>query len=265
MALPRCAGAAASPTSGCCVRGRDGCAKRSASRAPNMALRWMPPRLRFLPARRMSTSPSAPASGLPRRWISRGAMVCEARAFSASRSDGNEANPVTPSWPGLSRPSTSLRVKETKTWMPGTRPGMTSNNCTVPMSSFHARREEFVCADHPRRKSLLMDVAADRLEGGAVGLETIGPEIRAEYAPCLFDVIDQPRQRDAQRIGVVKAADREVARFHERPVDAARGPRMRAVDVLAQHHRMHDRQDARAVVIIPFDLLVVRKQPPDAR
>jgi hypothetical protein len=31
------------------------------------------------------------------------------------------------SWPGLSRPSTSLRA-ETKTWMPGTRPGMTTEH-----------------------------------------------------------------------------------------------------------------------------------------
>src|SRR5580692_5379450 len=30
------------------------------------------------------------------------------------------------SWPGLSRPSTSC-LKERKTWMPGTRPGMTKN------------------------------------------------------------------------------------------------------------------------------------------
>src|SRR5947199_4812179 len=30
-----------------------------------------------------------------------------------------------PSWPGLSRPSTSLFRMQGKTWMPGTRPGMT--------------------------------------------------------------------------------------------------------------------------------------------
>jgi hypothetical protein len=31
-----------------------------------------------------------------------------------------------PSWPGLSRPSTSSLMLELKTWMPGTRPGMTN-------------------------------------------------------------------------------------------------------------------------------------------
>ncbi len=30
-----------------------------------------------------------------------------------------------PSWPGLSRPSTSF--SDAKTWMPGTRPGMTDS------------------------------------------------------------------------------------------------------------------------------------------
>src|SRR5437879_12883980 len=30
-----------------------------------------------------------------------------------------------PSWPGLSRPSTSLAIPTLKTWMPGTSPGMT--------------------------------------------------------------------------------------------------------------------------------------------
>jgi hypothetical protein len=30
-----------------------------------------------------------------------------------------------PSWPGLSRPSTSFGGPQSKAWMPGTRPGMT--------------------------------------------------------------------------------------------------------------------------------------------
>src|SRR5262249_15195578 len=90
--------------------------------------------------------------------------------------------------------------------------------------------------------------------------ETIGPEVLAELAPGFLDVIDQPRQRDAQGIGVVEAVDREVARFYERPVDAARRPRMRTIDVLTQHHRVHDRQNARAAIIVPLDLFMVREQ-----
>jgi hypothetical protein len=48
-----------------------------------------------------------------------------------------------------------------------------------------------------------VDIAADRLEGRPVRLEAVGPKILAELAPGFLDVIDQPRQREAQRIGVV--------------------------------------------------------------
>ena len=37
------------------------------------------------------------------------------------------------------------------------------------------------------------------------------------------------------------------------------------MDVLAQHHRVHDRQNARAAVIIPLDLFIIREQPRDRR
>jgi hypothetical protein len=33
-----------------------------------------------------------------------------------------------PSWPGLSRPSTSFLQQPRKTWMPGTSPGMTNES-----------------------------------------------------------------------------------------------------------------------------------------
>src|SRR5207247_2601933 len=37
------------------------------------------------------------------------------------------------SWPGLSRPSTPLSLQQGKTWMPGTRPGMTNEeSCLIP-------------------------------------------------------------------------------------------------------------------------------------
>src|SRR2546430_1362524 len=120
-------------------------------------------------------------------------------------------------------------------------------------------------APPPRGEALLVDVAADRLERRPVWLEPVGPEVLAELAPRFLDVIDQPRQRDAQRIGVVKAVEREVARLHERPVDVARRPRMRTMHVLAQHHRVHDRQNARAAVIIALDVFIIREQARDRR
>jgi len=69
------------------------------------------------------------------------------------------------------------------------------------VGSFHCGRKELACAHHARGETLLMNVAADGFEGGPVPLETIGPEIVAEYAPSLLDMIDEPRQSDPQRVG----------------------------------------------------------------
>src|SRR6266446_34309 len=40
---------------------------------------------------------------------------------------------------------------------------------------------------------------------------------------------------------------------------------MRTMDVLAQHHRVHDRQNARAAVIIALDVFIIREQARDRR
>src|SRR5690349_5474220 len=40
---------------------------------------------------------------------------------------------------------------------------------------------------------------------------------------------------------------------------------MRTMHVLAQHHRVHDRQNARAAVIIALDVFIVREQARDRR
>src|SRR6266478_7120348 len=99
----------------------------------------------------------------------------------------------------------------------------TNSVCSLPrLRSLHPRRKQLVGADHARGETLLVHVAADRLESRAIGFESIGPEIGAKHPPRFFDVIDQPRQRNAQRIGVVEATDRKIARFDERAVDAAR-------------------------------------------
>jgi hypothetical protein len=44
----------------------------------------------------------------------------------AGHDDGVWPGFLRSSWPGLSRPSTSFSVVAVKTWMPGSRPGMTS-------------------------------------------------------------------------------------------------------------------------------------------
>ena len=125
--------------------------------------------------------------------------------------------------------------------------------------------KEFVRQNRARRQALFVDILSDRGERRAVRLEPIGPEILAEHIPGLLDVTEEPGQRDAQRVGVVKSADREVAGLPERRVEAPGGPGMGAMDILPQHHDMHDREYAGAPVIVLFDALVVGEEPGDAR
>src|SRR5262249_56009893 len=47
------------------------------------------------------------------------------RVFRRAMAGHDASHPSAPSWPGLSRPSTSFVAKERKSWMPGPRPGMT--------------------------------------------------------------------------------------------------------------------------------------------
>ena len=137
----------------------------------------------------------------------------------------------------------------------------------VGHGGFHSTscRNSSLALDHAGRQALLVHVAADRLESRPVRLETIGPKVLAEHAPRLLDMVDQPGQCEPQRVGVIEAFDREIARFAEGAVDAARHPRMGAMNVLAHHHRVHDREDAGAAVIVLLDVLVVGKQPGNAR
>src|ERR1043165_4848715 len=63
------------------------------------------------------------------------------------------------SWPGLSRPSTSSFwvVQQSKTWMAGTRPGMTGRGgrCGLFYARKARRLEELVRERHPQRAVLL--------------------------------------------------------------------------------------------------------------
>src|SRR5262245_41153463 len=73
-------------------------------------------------------------------------------------------------------------------------------------------------------------------------------------------MVDEPRQREAQRVRVVESVDGQIPSFAERLVYTPGDPRMRAIDIVAYHHRMHDREDAGATIIILLQLIVVRKQ-----
>src|SRR5712671_898289 len=68
---------------------------------------------------------------------------------------------VKSSWPGLSRPSTFLAPRESKTWMSGTSPGMTTSNYTACECSLHL----LVGVDAPQ--PLLFDPAIKTVAGDA--------------------------------------------------------------------------------------------------
>src|SRR6266850_3210060 len=58
------------------------------------------------------------------------------------------------------------------------------------------RDEKIVGCDALGRQSLLVNVAAERIPRRPVGLQAIGPEIIAEDAARLLDVVDQERERN---------------------------------------------------------------------
>src|SRR5712671_4261766 len=128
-------------------------------------------------------------------------------------------------------------------------------------SSYHAGRVKLFRRNLAGREVLLVDVIPEGREGRTVRLQAVGPEILAEHPPGLLDMIDQERQRQVQRIGVVEALRREVARRAECLVEALRDPRVLAKNVLADHDRVHDRKNPGAPVIVLLDRLVVGEQP----
>src|SRR5262245_36371819 len=78
-------------------------------------------------------------------------------------------------------------------------------------------------------------------------------------------MVDEPRQREAQRVRVVESVDGQIPSFAERLVYTPGHPGMLAMDIVAYDHRMHDREDAGATIIILLQLIVVGKQTRYAR
>src|SRR5258705_11092154 len=90
--------------------------------------------------------------------------------------------------------------------------------------SYHVGREKLFGRNLAGREVLLVDVIPEGREGRTVRLQAVGPEILAEHPPCLLDMIDQEGQRQVQRVGVVEALHREVARRAECAVETLGDP-----------------------------------------
>ncbi len=78
-------------------------------------------------------------------------------------------------------------------------------------------------------------------------------------------MIDQPRQRQPQRIGIIKPVDRKIARRTEGMIETLGNAGIGAVHAFADDDHMHHRQDAGAYKVIALDRLEIREQPMDAR
>ena len=81
----------------------------------------------------------------------------------------------------------------------------------------------------------------------------------------LLDQRLQPGERGLGRAHVGEQIIGMVLGAAERLVERERHPRVAVVDVAADHHRVHDRIDPGAPVIVLLLLGVVRKQPPHGR
>ncbi len=126
------------------------------------------------------------------------------------------------SWPGLSRPSTSLSALNCKTWMPGTRPGMTVENAMSACSLFRAHpdrkngRHGRLCAggDGDSRTRRPLDWRPDGDAAGRCWAGLCFPCTRSRRAfhcaECGCEPCDQRGQRDL-RLGLYAAGANALA------------------------------------------------------
>ena len=115
--------------------------------------------------------------------------------------------------------------------------------------------------DRPRDEVLLDHVLHQRLEARAVGLDAAGIGIAAEHLVELVDVLVQPRQH--QRVAALEPRQREVLGVDEALVEPVGDRRVALVDVAADHHQMHHREDARRLGELALDRARVREQRRD--
>src|SRR4030088_1953818 len=110
-------------------------------------------------------------------------------------------------------------------------PEMDSPLPHVPLAE--AWSEQLIGLDDAAAQALLMNIAAECRQRRPVRFKTIGPEVLTEDAPRLLDMIEQKRQSDAQRVGVIETLDRNIARLLEGLVKACGHPGAFAMHIFA--------------------------------
>ena len=104
-----------------------------------------------------------------------------------------------------------------------------------------------------------------RLERWPVGLDAVGPGIAGEGRVDLVELRDHARQHVAQRADVAHLGKRKLLGLVHRFEKAGGHERMSLVDVATHGDEMHDREDARAAVIVELKGVEIREQPPHVR
>src|SRR5262249_15936605 len=120
--------------------------------------------------------------------------------------------------------------------------------------------EQLVDGNGRLDQRLLGHVANERLERGAVGLDAVGAGITAEGRGDLVELRDRARQHGAQRADLAHLGKRTVLGLVHRLEKTGGDERMFLVDRATDGDEVHDREDARAAVIVEFDGMEVGKQ-----
>src|ERR1700731_2475371 len=79
-------------------------------------------------------------------------------------------------------------------------------------SRFDVRHEQFLNAHPAARKALLIKIRNQGLERRPAAFNRIIPDLRPEHMMRRFDLIDDPRQADSQRVSVVHRSIGNLAR-----------------------------------------------------
>ncbi|MQA95431.1 MAG: hypothetical protein GEV11_12560 [Streptosporangiales bacterium] len=112
-------------------------------------------------------------------------------------------------------------------------------------------------------EALVGGVAAEGGEGGLVAGEAVGPVVvGAECAAAAGQFLVQPGQHVALRLGVVHLRHRAPPGQLEGLVQLARQPAVPLVQLPAQHHDVHDREDPGRLEVRPLGRAAVLEEPP---
>src|SRR5689334_13893707 len=124
-------------------------------------------------------------------------------------------------------------------------------------------REQLLDFEATLADALLVSEIEKGLEGAAIGLDAVGPEVLAEDGRDLLGPRRKPGQRNAR--GVVFAEPRQAPALGGlETLEQVHGdPAVTVVNLAADRDRVHDREDAGLAVVGELDGRVILEEPAD--